>query len=52
MAEVVVELIKNKKLYQRISQAARILVEKNYTYKAIATVLERIYRQVATYGKN
>jgi len=52
LAETVVELIKNKKLYQRISQAARILIEKTYTYKAIAEVLERIYRQVATYGKN
>jgi glycosyltransferase involved in cell wall biosynthesis len=52
LAETVIELIKNKKLYQKISQAARILIEKTYTYKAIAEVLERIYRQVATYGKN
>jgi len=52
LAEAVVELIKNKKLYQKISQAARILIEKTYTYKAIAAVLDRIYRQVGSYGKN
>jgi len=52
MAEAVVELIKNRKLYQRISQAARILIEKTYTYKAIAAVLERIYRQVGSYEKS
>jgi len=52
MAEAVIELIKNKKLYQRISQSARKLVEEKYTYKAIAAVLDRIYRQVGSYGKN
>ncbi len=52
LAETVVNLIKKKKLYHRISQAARKLVEEKYTYKAIAAVLEKIYRQVATYGKN
>lgn len=52
MAEAVIELIKNKKLYQRISRAARKLVEEKYTYKAIAAVLDRIYRQVGSYGKN
>jgi len=52
LAETVVELIKNKKLYQEIKQAARALIEKKYTYKAIATVLDKIYRQLGSYGKN
>jgi len=50
--KTVVELIKNKKLYQEIKQAARALIEKKYTYKAIATVLDKIYRQLGSYGKN
>ncbi|MCJ7804889.1 glycosyltransferase family 4 protein [Patescibacteria group bacterium] len=52
LAEAVVELIKNKKLYQKVSRAARTLIEKTYTYKAIAAVLDKIYRQVGSYGKN
>jgi polysaccharide biosynthesis protein PslH len=52
LAETVVKLIKNKKLYQEIKQAARALIEKKYTYKAIATVLDKIYRQLGSYGKN
>lgn len=51
MAKKVVEVLKNPKLYQRIIISARKLVEEKYSYKSIALILDKFYKEVAS-GKN
>ena len=46
MAEEVVRLITDKKLYERVVSSARDLVEEKYSYKSIAKILDQIYREV------
>jgi glycosyltransferase involved in cell wall biosynthesis len=50
LAKAAVQLIKDKKLSKDIIWSARKLVEKKYTYKTIASVLDKFYQEVA-YGK-
>lgn len=47
MADRVVFLLKNKKIYDGLIKLARKLVEEKYSYKIIAKVLDGIYREVA-----
>lgn len=47
MAEKAVMLLREKNIYKSIVMAARKLVEEKYSYKYIATILEKIYREVA-----
>lgn len=47
LVELTVDLLTNKKLYEKIAQNGRSLVEKKYTYGAIAENLSQIYEQVA-----
>lgn len=48
MAEKVALLIKDKKLYTRIANASRKLIEEKYSYHSIAKTLDKIYREVAS----
>lgn len=50
LAQAVVSLIEDDKLYKKVINSARILVEKKYTYKTIANILDKFYQEVA-YGK-
>jgi glycosyltransferase involved in cell wall biosynthesis len=52
MAEVTVQLMKDKELYQKIIDSARKLVEDKYSYQSIARSLEKIYQEVAFGKKN
>lgn len=52
LAKAAVELIKDKDNYQRIIKAARNLVEKKYSYKAIANILDKFYQEVSHGRKN
>lgn len=47
MAQAVVLLLTDKKLYQEIVKSARKLVENRYSYESIARSLGKIYQQVA-----
>lgn len=47
MAEKVVFLLKNKKIYDCIVKSARKLVEEKYSYMTIAKVLDEIYKEAA-----
>ncbi len=47
MAEKTVFLLKNKKIYERLAQNARRLVEEKYSYKSIADLLSKFYLEVA-----
>lgn len=47
MAQKVGFLIKNQKISQKITQAARKLVESKYNYQVIAETLDKSYREVA-----
>lgn len=51
MAEKVVKLLTEKKLYQQLMIRARKLVEQKYSYQNIAKTLDGIYREVAG-GRN
>ena len=44
LAQAAVKLLRNKKLYEGIAQNARSLVEKKYSYKAIAKRLTYVYK--------
>ncbi len=52
LTKATVELIKNEKMFQKIIKSARILVEKKYSYKAIAKILNKIYQEVGSGKKN
>jgi glycosyltransferase involved in cell wall biosynthesis len=47
MAKDICRLIKQKSFYQNIAQSARKLVEKHYSYRNIAGLLDRAYREVS-----
>ncbi|NCO98540.1 glycosyltransferase, partial [bacterium] len=51
MAEKTIRLLEEEILYRKVVLAARKLVEEKYSYKSIASVLDKIYRKVA-YGKD
>ncbi len=51
MAEKVILLLKNKKIYEELIISARKLVEEKYSYESIAKMLDGIYREVAG-GRN
>jgi len=52
LAKAAVELIKDQNKYQRIIKAARNLVEKKYSYKTIAHILDKFYQEVSHGRKN
>jgi glycosyltransferase involved in cell wall biosynthesis len=52
LSEGVVRLVKNRELYQKIAQQARVLVEEKYSYKSIAKVLDQIYQEVGSDRKS
>ena len=47
LAKAVVEILKDRKLYQRITKAARLLIEKKYSYQAVGQILDKIYQEAA-----
>jgi len=47
LAKAVVKILKDKNFYQKITKEARLLVEKKYSYQAVAKTLDRIYKEVA-----
>jgi len=46
LAEKTIILLKDQKLYTRLTKMARELVERKYSYKSIALILDKIYREV------
>ena len=52
LAKAAVELIKDQNNYQRIIKAARNLVEKKYSYKTIAHILDKFYQEVGSGKKD
>lgn len=47
MAKAAIKLIKDRKLHQRLTWAARKLIEDKYSYQSIAALLHQIYEKVA-----
>lgn len=47
LADEVIKILKDKVLYQKITQAARLLIEKKYSYQAVAKVLDKIYQEAS-----
>lgn len=47
LAKAVVAILKDRELYQRITKAARLLVEKKYSYQAVGQILDKIYQETA-----
>ena len=52
MAQMAVRLMKEKELYHRVAQAARKLIESNYSYKSVARRLDDIYCELIYAKKN
>jgi len=52
LAEAVIKLLRDKKLYQKIAQSARKLVEKKYSYRTIARKLSFIYQETINEQKS
>lgn len=52
LAQAVVVILKQKDLYQKITRSARELIEKKYSYQAVAKVLDGIYKEVGDEQKN
>lgn len=46
LAEKAIKILKNKKLYIKIAKAARLIVDKNFSWDPIAKKLERIYEDI------
>lgn len=46
MASAIIRLIKDEKLYDRITRQARVLVEEEYNFVKIAEKLDKIYEEV------
>lgn len=46
IAKLTVGLLKNKKLYKKIAENARVLIEEKYSYDNIATNLSQIYESL------
>lgn len=46
LCKLTVKLLKDRKLYQKIANNARLLVEKKYSYQSIAEKLDKVYRSV------
>jgi glycosyltransferase involved in cell wall biosynthesis len=46
MAYKVIELILDKKFYEKIVGSARKLVEQKYSYRRITSILEKFYREI------
>lgn len=47
LAELTVKLLKDRKLYNKIALNGRQLIEEKYTYEAIASKLDEVYREVS-----
>lgn len=46
LANAAIQLIKNKKLYNNVTKAARLLFEEKYTWVKISSRLDKIYKEV------
>lgn len=46
IANLVVKILKDKKLYENIAINARKLIEEKYTYKVVAEKLDKVYQEV------
>ncbi len=47
LAQLTIRVLEDKKLYEKISENARSLVEKEYSYSAIAKKLNNLYQEVS-----
>ena len=52
LAKAVIKILKNKVFYQKITKVARLLIEKKYSYQAVAQILDKIYQEVGSGKKN
>ena len=52
MAQAVVKLLKDEKLYQKLIFAARKLVEEKYNWRKISQILDKIYQEVGHVKKD
>jgi glycosyltransferase involved in cell wall biosynthesis len=52
LADEVIKVLKDKTLYQKITKAARLLIEKKYSYQAVAKILDKIYQEVSHVKRN
>jgi glycosyltransferase involved in cell wall biosynthesis len=52
LADQAIKLLNDKKLYEKIAQNARALVEENYSYESIAEKLSEVYQEVKTVKSN
>jgi len=52
LASAVIKFLKDKVFYQKITQAARRLIEKKYSYQAVARILDKIYQEVGNVRKS
>lgn len=50
LAKAVIRLSKEEKTCQKITKAARLLIEEKYSYQALAQVLDKIYKEVGRGG--
>ena len=52
LADEVIKILKDKVLYQKITQTARLLIEKKYSYQAVARILDKIYQEASHAKRN
>jgi len=52
LSKAVVTILKDKGLYQKITKSARLLIEKRYSYQAVAKILDKIYQEVGSGKKS
>ena len=52
LSTAVIKVLKDKVFYQKITQAARQLIEKKYSYQAVARILDKIYQEVGNVRKS
>ena len=48
LAEKTVKLLKNEKLYEKVTRGGRKLIEEKYSWKKIAKDLEEAYKRAVT----
>lgn len=52
MARATISLLKNKELYKKMILASRKLIEEKYNWQKISQLLDKIYQEVGSGGKN
>lgn len=48
LANLTIEILEDRKLYERIANNARKFVEENYFYEAISEKLDKVYQEVTS----